>query len=271
MSVSVVPAALPIVVAHRGNSGEMPENTLVAYEAAIRIGADIIEVDIRTTRDGHVVLIHDETVDRTTNGQGRVASMSLEEVRALDAGVGAGSRFRGERVPTLAEALELARGRAMLNLDLYTPDAIRPMVALLRDARMVREVVVTGCTEWWARLVHDEAPSLPVFLNVDETLEEMARRSPSRFESAGMERALRAGLRGLNWEHTYLTPELVRRARMRGLAVWTWTVDDPARMAEVVGWGVDALTTNHPARLVRLLGRGPDARDAQGSWEHRDG
>lgn len=247
---------LPTVVGHRGNSGESPANTLVSIEQAIRLGVDVVEVDVRLTRDGRAILLHDHTVDATTDGKGTVADMDFDAVRRLDAGAWKDERFRGERVPTLAEALELARGRCLMNLDIKCDAAVSPTVRAVRDAGMLREVVVSGCTEARARRVHSEEPSLTICLDWDDEFASLQKTDGRELIARGIERALRARLQGLNWHHSGVTPELVRAARMRGLAVWTWTVDEPERMAQLVEYGVDSITSNHPRRLLHLLGRG---------------
>src|ERR1700736_3294504 len=100
-----------VAIAHRGEHLPHPENTMPAFEEAVRLGADYIEVDVRTTADGKLVLSHDATVDRCTNGHGEVAKMTFDEIRALDAGIKRGAGFAGTKVPTFDEALDLARGR----------------------------------------------------------------------------------------------------------------------------------------------------------------
>src|SRR5206468_4882936 len=108
----------PLRVAHRGASARAPENTLAAFREAIRLGADAIELDVQLSADGVPMVIHDLTVDRTTNGHGSVASFASRDLRRLDAGAWFSSRFKGERVPTLEEALECARGRCGLNVEI---------------------------------------------------------------------------------------------------------------------------------------------------------
>ena len=106
-----------IVVGHRGTVKFAPENTIAAFEKAIELGADLLEMDVRETKDGHLVLVHDATVNRTTNGRGRVSGMTLAEIKRLDAGSWFSPDFKGERVPTLKEALAAIRGRALPDID----------------------------------------------------------------------------------------------------------------------------------------------------------
>ena len=103
-------------VAHRGASGSCPENTLTAFQKALEIGVDEIELDLHSTKDGRLVVMHDAAVDRTTNGTGAIGELTLAEIKSLDAGIGFGERFRGERVPTWEEALDLLGGKIELNV-----------------------------------------------------------------------------------------------------------------------------------------------------------
>jgi len=159
----------PWAIAHRGASLEAPENTLAAFQRAMELGADLIELDVHQTADGHIVVIHDETVDRTTDGSGTVGNMPLAVVRELDAGSWMGPRFAGERVPTLGEVLELTRGRIGLAIEikagsrrypgieaaivrlLQTTERLHDVILISGDCRAIREVrrldgrVATAC------------------------------------------------------------------------------------------------------------------------------
>ncbi len=135
-----------IVVAHRGSVHLAPENTLAAIEKAIELGADLIEIDVRQTRDGRLVLMHDATVDRTTNGTGRVADLTLAELKRLDAGSWFAPEFAGERVPTLAEALQAMQGRALPDLDIKDVDPPK-LIAVLRRFSLLGKVTL-HCSDW---------------------------------------------------------------------------------------------------------------------------
>ena len=120
-----------ITVGHRGTVRFAPENTIAAFEKAIELGMDLIEIDVRETKDGHLVIMHDETVDRTTDGTGRVSELTLERIKQLDAGSWFGAQFKGERVPTLDEALKAMKGRALPDIDFKagTPEKLVAAVA----------------------------------------------------------------------------------------------------------------------------------------------
>lgn len=125
-------------IAHRGASDRYPENTLLAFERALELQADAVECDVHLSADGEVVVIHDPTVDRTTDGHGEVAAMTLEELRRLDAGVRKHPRFAGQRIPTLSEVLEMVRGRAQIFIELKgtSPELPRRLVEVVRAGGM---------------------------------------------------------------------------------------------------------------------------------------
>ena len=128
------------VIAHRGASMEAPENSLAAIDTAIRMGCDIVEVDVRLSRDGKVVLIHDARVDRTTNGRGRVDELTWPHLRELDAGINFPKAFEGTQIPSLSEAIDLVRGRAKLYLDLKVAN-LEPVVQVVQEAGFSRSVL----------------------------------------------------------------------------------------------------------------------------------
>ena len=144
------------MIAHRGEHLQHPENTLPAIEAALRIGVDYVELDVRTSLDGHLVLMHDATVDARTDGQGEVRAMGFAAIRALDAGVKFDAKFAGTKVPEFDEALELLRGKCGLYLD--WKDAVpEALVAALRRHKMIDQTVVYGGIEKLALLKKLEA------------------------------------------------------------------------------------------------------------------
>ena len=148
-------------IAHRGASGHCPENTRAAFLRAIELGADMVELDCQNTLDGAVVVIHDETLERTTNGRGRVRDHTLKEIKALDAGSWFGRDFAGEEVLTLEEAVEILRGRVGLNLEIKGHDAPGRLeiqcVGIVRSLRVSRQTVFSSFSPPRMRLVRDLA------------------------------------------------------------------------------------------------------------------
>ena len=159
-------AAQIMVISHRGEHLAHPENTLPAFQAAIDAHADFFELDVRTTSDGQLVLMHDGTVDRTTNGHGAVAQMTFEQIRALDAGVKMGSQFAGTKVPTFEEALNLAHGKIGVYVDCkwIAPEVL---VSMLEKTDMSDKVVIYGGA-FFLKKVSDLKPSLKVMPEADD-------------------------------------------------------------------------------------------------------
>lgn len=162
---SILLAAQIVVISHRGEHLAHPENTLPAFRAAIDAGADFFELDVRTTSDGKLVLMHDRTVDRTTNGSGAVRQMTFDQIRALDAGVKFGAQFAGTKVPTFEEALNLAHGKIGVYVDCKDV-APADLVAALTKTDMLDKVVIYGGAGF-LRKVLDLQPSLRAMPEAD--------------------------------------------------------------------------------------------------------
>jgi len=229
-------------------------NTLVAIEQAIQLRADMVEVDVNLSADGVPVLLHNPTVDETTSGTGPVSGYSFEALKELDAGSWKSAEYAGERVPSLAEALDLCRGRIELALDLKAPEAIPPMLSAVADADMRGRVVICGCYTDWAGDIRQIDPDITVLLNLQPEIAELATSGQQdEFISRYIAQARRSSLPVLNVSHIHVTPELVRRARMQGLSVWSFTVDEEQLMRDLVAMGVDAMYTNCPRKLLEVL------------------
>ncbi len=246
----------PIVIAHRGNSGPAPACTMAAIRQAVDLGADMIELDVRSSRDGVAVIIHNDTVDETTDGKGPISSFSVAQLKELDAGSWKDERYAGERIPTLMEVLEFAKGKVNLSLDLKEEGIVPAMVGDIQAANMAADVVICGCCEPQAEKIREIDENLTVLLNMDSQLDKLAkRRDKSEFISHYINRACRGKLAALNVNFKYVTHELIRRAHLRALPVWTWTVDGKADMKRMLEMGVDAIYTNWPERLLEVVGR----------------
>ena len=234
--------------AHRGASGDYPENTLLAFQKAMEIGADEIELDLRMTGDGQLVVMHDATVDRTTDGTGAIAGLTLAEIKRLDAGGVFGDRFRGERVPSWVETLELVSGRSRLNVHLKEggkPDGGYELkvIEALRDLNMVEDVIL-AC--------RDE--SVGIFARIDPGIEcriFQNNRSSGEYIQASVD----LGLRTMQPGRDVTTEGFVRKAHAAGRTVHVFYADAPEDMRAFVEIGVDGILTNYPARLKRVLRR----------------
>jgi len=232
-----------LVDAHRGASATCPENTLVAFRAALAAGADSVELDLHLSSDGVPVVIHDETVDRTTDGHGAVADMALATLRALDAGSWKGPGFAAERVPTLDEVLSVLGPAARFNLELKDADPrLVGRVAETVISRGARHRVMLSSFH----LGHLQAakallPDVATHLFLDGPL-------PGGF-FAGEGRVVDS--LGVPWER--VSRSLVTEAGRHGRPVWAWTIDNPEQALHLAGLGVRAITTNDPATIRSAL------------------
>lgn len=233
------------VIAHRGGAGIMPENTLAAFQHAIRLGCDYVEIDVRTTRDGKLVLMHDRTVDRTTNGTGAVNEMTLSAIRKLDAGAKFSPLYRGERVPTLDEVFELCRGK--INVYVDHKDAPTEQISrTIRRHRMEKQVLVYGGLDKlreWKRL----ASYIPVMPSLSEEY-----RKPGGI--AELKKVVPVD--ALNGDMHLWTPHLVQEAHREGITVYVDNLgfpDTPEGYRQSLAMGVDGIETDYPDSLLKLL------------------
>jgi len=243
----------PLIIAHRGNSSVAPANTMESIKQAIDLGVDLIELDVRKTRDGVLILIHNDTLDETTDGKGPVSAVDYEQIKKLDAGSWKDAKYAGEKIPTLLEVLGFARGKVGLSLDLKDGSIIPNMLKEIKDTNMVDGVVVCGCYEPQARVIWDINPEITVLLNTDSKLDELAKHGDKTdFINEYIRRASRERFSALNVSYRFVTEELVYKAHLRALPVWTWTVDNANDMKRLIDMGVDAIYSNMPSKLVEI-------------------
>ncbi|MGE5583935.1 MAG: glycerophosphodiester phosphodiesterase [Bacillota bacterium] len=265
-------AAKPLVLGHRGAPDVAPENTLAAFRAGLDAGVDGFELDVQLSRDGKLVVIHDERVDRTTNGKGWVKDMTLAELKALDVGswfrgetggASGGSRrgragsdggsgsadapFLGEKIPTLEEVLELVAAKcSLINIEIKSGLVLYPgieekTIAVLRDFGIVGKSVISSFNHFSLRAAKALDSSIRTGVLYMEGLVDpwvYARHVPAD---------------ALHPAFYAVVPEIVAGAHAAGLTVNTWTVDNPDDMRRMAAWGVDAVITNHPAAMLEVV------------------
>ncbi len=239
----------PLNFAHRGASSEAPENTLVAFLLAADLGADGIELDVQLSKDGEVVVIHDMTLETTTDGQGPVSERTLAELKELDAGGWFDPVFAGQRIPTLAEVVETIAQRLLLNIELKTVSPrdeglATQVVRIIENNHLLDRVVVSSFNPLALRRVKQLNPWIPIGLLYTPDAPIFLRRPWFRHLLK---------LEALHPNHTLVDERFVRWARERHYRVHTWTVDDPGRMWQFVRQGVDVIITNRPDLLRQVL------------------
>jgi glycerophosphoryl diester phosphodiesterase len=234
-----------VVIAHRGDQFAAHENTLTALRQAAEAGIDYVEIDVRRTADGHYVLMHDSTVDRMTDGQGRVSELSLEQIRALKVRDQKRPQIAGDRVPTLEEALNVVKGRIHVYLDFKAGD--RAVVTkLIRDSGVSRQILIYDEIESiaeWRRLV----PELPLIVSPPETIKTAA-------ELVKFIKERRVEVLDGSWE--FYTREMVEAAVAAGVKVWPDIQDERENaeyFREVIARGFSGAQSDHPRAMIEWL------------------
>jgi len=241
-------ARLPLVISHRTQGGTMPENTIVGLEAALAAGADGIEIDVRATSDGVVVLLHDETLERTTGDARAVSSVTFEELGAVRTlplhGVGP------QAVPTLAEVLAAVAGRAILVIEIKQAGIEEEIASVVREADAAGWCWIWTFNPEVGIACRRVMPEVPVGLN---TAPGVLPRYGFEDDPVGV--CVREGFAAVSWNHKTVDAELVRAGQVRGLATYCWTVDEPEDIERVLRAGVDAICTDFPDRVQAVIGR----------------
>jgi glycerophosphoryl diester phosphodiesterase len=232
-----------LVIAHRGASTYAPENTFAAFDLALQMGARDLELDVQMSCDGHLVVIHDDQLDRTTDGNGAVAAHTLAELQALDAGAWFGASCAGQRIPTLEALLARYRGRAHLHVEIKgkTAGLSERTADLIRRCGWTREVTMTSFQLDKLEALRVYAPELP------------AGWLLRQIDDAVIDRARALGLAQLCPKADIVTPQLVERLRTAGFGVRAWGVTNEDLMRSMVEAGVDGMTVNFPDKLLAFL------------------
>ncbi|MGE3960813.1 MAG: glycerophosphodiester phosphodiesterase [Dehalococcoidia bacterium] len=254
------------VISHRGHAGTHPENTLLGIQAALDDGVEAIEVDVRRTIDGGLVLMHDTTFTRTTGDRRVVSETPMAEATALQV-LPLDSTQQPQPVPTLEDALRLINGKAAIVIDFEDAPIADDLIALVKRS---------GAASWTWWTAHDprlaerlaaETPGSRSYLGW--------QASDGRYATPvdALEACVRRGLTGINANHAAIDETVIRYARREALEVGVWTVNNPRRMAALLHMGVDAITTDFPRATQLLRDRSASVEDAARAidlrWDHR--
>lgn len=258
-------AGRTLVIAHRGGAGLWPENTLYAFEHAAASGVDVIETDVRVTKDGELVVFHDEGVERTTDGAGRVGSLTLAELKRLDAAYrfstdgGRSFPFRGSgvSVPTLREVFAtLPRMRFNIEPKQAVPPLAAPLCRLIREYGMTDRVLIASFSGTTLGEFRRECPEVATSAATGEVASFLT------LQGAGLASSYSPEMQALQVpEHAgavrVLTRDFVEAAHGRHLRVHAWTVNAEEDMRRLIEMGVDGIMSDYPDRLLKVLGRMP--------------
>jgi len=238
-----------MIIAHRGASGSAPENTMVAFRRAIELGADWLELDVCASRDGEVVVFHDDKLDRTTNGKGRVRDHTLAELKRFDAGSSFDSGFAGEKIPSLKEVITLARTNR---------------VGLLVEMKAGSHLGHGFEQKVTTQLAGQEMLGNSFMMSFDHAAVGRAKRIQPRVRTLlivgrpmgarKLVKTIRAhDANGVTMNASHVSRSLVHSLQAEGLLVLVWTVNTVRQMRKFMGLGVDGITTNFPKRLAQLV------------------
>jgi len=242
------------VIAHRGFSGQAPENTLIAIRQAIEVGADMVEIDVTVTADGHVILLHDETLDRTTDSAGLPTAKTLEEIRKLDAGSWFAPEYAGEGIPTLTEALETVKDRILINVEIKSEavehGVVPKVAALIIEHEMLDQVVVSSFSPKALTQMKTVDPAVITATLFNKEL---------HTDLDPLEIIQEVGSREFNISGKRLTVAMVERCHRHSIPVAVYTVNEPDEMLRLIDMGVDAVFTDHPDLMIEALAKGSNA------------
>lgn len=236
-----------INIAHRGASGYAPENTIAAYDLAVKMKSDYFEVDVQRSKDGELVILHDTTVDRTTNGTGKVGDLTLAELKSLDAGSWFSPRFQGEEIPTLEEILDRYKGKRsgilieLKNPELY-PGIEKQLADLLKKKRMHKrtgKVIVQSFNHESIQTYHQIQPSVPlgVLISYTQYKNGISDEQIDAFASYAQY---------FNPNKSLVDSDLVKRVHQRGLKIFPYTIQDKEAADQLIKAGVDGIITDYP-------------------------
>jgi glycerophosphoryl diester phosphodiesterase len=238
----------PVVFAHRGASGYAPENTLAAFSHALKLGAEAIELDVKLTRDGQVVVLHDQTVDRTTSGHGDLREFTLAQVQELDAGSHFSAQFAGEKVPSLEQVFEQFGKKLFINIELtnyqtYGDGLTDKVIELIDRFGLDEWVMFSSFNPSNILRARKLKPGIPAaMLALPGSPGRMQRSFAGKWISPGL---IHPSLEDVN-------PGFMRREQKRGRRVHAWTVNDPDDITRMFLLGVNGIFTDFPDRAIQI-------------------
>jgi glycerophosphoryl diester phosphodiesterase len=246
------PSHTPLIVAHRGSSAIAPENTLAAFRRAIDDGADAIELDVRLSKDGEVIVIHDSQLQRTTDGRGLVRNHTWKELQLLSAGSWFHQKFSSEKISTLEDVLDVIDDRIGVNIEIKTDrldrrklEVVNRCCRIIQQSRVQQSILVSSFEYEFLRRVRILQPQLAIGV-LAHPIKYLGRLP--------LQRAKALNARYIVVNGATLRKRFVKNAH-EYCSIAEYTVNSPRRLQRALRYGVDAIITNHPHRIISLLGR----------------
>ncbi|MNI40737.1 Glycerophosphoryl diester phosphodiesterase [compost metagenome] len=233
------------IVGHRGAAGEAPENTLGSFQLAVHQGSNAVELDIHLSKDGHLIVCHDYTLDRTTNLKGLIKDNIFDEIQQADAGSWFSSKYAGEHVPSLEEVLELLPPEVRVNVEIKSdsPELRQKLILLLRSKNWMQRVFVSSFNHPCLINLKEEAPEIRIGLLYKEDY----------IAPSDINKRFNVSIYSLHPHHSLVNSVYMEEAREHQLQVYPWTVNDKDRMLELIELGVSGIITDYPAILHDIL------------------
>jgi len=231
------------ILGHRGFCSKYPENTLVSFLAAAELGVDGVELDVRQTIDGQLVVMHDEFVDRTTNGTGLVRELTCEYLKSLDAGSWKSDQFAGEHIPLLSEVFEALKDKCMVFCEMEDHVDVAAIVDLIYSHGMEKQVALTSFYIENIKAARKLAPEIPTALITSEKLPDT---------TVHIRKATELGVCVLDLYEGFLTPEVAKYAKQHSMPICAWIVNDEETAERMVNLGIDRITTDKPDVIMNF-------------------
>jgi glycerophosphoryl diester phosphodiesterase len=234
-----------LTIAHRGSSGERPENTMIAFKRSIEEGSDAIELDIQLSKDNEIIVCHDTTVNRTTNGTGYIRDMDLSTLKQLDAGSWFAKQFAGETLPLLNEVFELVPNHILINVEIknkYEGHLLRPLLELIKKYNRTDSVVISSFDHKFLKLLKLQEPKLKVGVLISCNMVNVMKYIDS----------MEIEVYSIHPNYKFIDKEDIQEAVKRGIEVFPYTIDSNESLLTAINSGVTGIMTNYPSRLEKI-------------------
>lgn len=251
----IIHTVKPINIAHRGGSKLAPENTIAAFKNAIKIGVDMIEIDVHLSKDGEIIVIHDGSVDKTTNGKGEIKDLTLAEIKKLDAGSWFSDKYVNEKVSTLSEVLQAIDGKAKLLIEIKDGDEKYPglekkIVEAIKEQNALNWVVVQSFNKNSILRIKKIYPELITFYLLGNNFDDFYNNLTKQLNS---NESIDKRFKGIAPHHSRLDADKVKLLHSAGYEVYTFTVNSKEDLQKTIDYGVDGIITDIPDVLKDIL------------------